>query len=144
MNEAPEFDGLYVWFEVEENTAPGTAVGDPIVATDPETGELRYLLAGDDAELFDFDPLTGLIRVAAGTALDYESPSDGNGDNVYELVVQVSDGRNEVWEVDPSIDDEIGVIITVLNVEEAGEGTSPTVQLAVQENAPAGTKVGCP
>ena len=144
INELPEFEALYVWFEVEENSAAMTNVGDPILAADPELAELTYSIVGADAAHFDFDPSTGLISVGAATELDHETPTDSNGDNVYELVVEVTDGKDENGESDNSIDDEIGVIITVANVVEPGEVISLTTQLEVEENASANSIVGAP
>ena len=144
VNETPEFEGLYVWFEVDENTAALTNVGDPILATDPELDELTYSLVGADAGLFVLDPSTGHISIGAATELDYESPADSNGDNIYELALQVSDGKDRDGSADLSVDDEIGAIITVKNVEEPGEVISLTVQLVIEENAPAHSDVGAP
>ena len=144
INELPEFEALYVWFEVEENTAALTNVGDPILAADPEMAELTYSLVGADAALFDFDPSTGLISIGAATELDHETPADSNGDNVYELAVEVTDGKDENGEPDISVDDEIGVIITVTNVAEPGEVISLTIQLEIEENASANSIVGAP
>ena len=144
VNEPPEFDGHYVWFDVEENTPALTHFGDPVLAFDPEPGDLTYSLAGDDADFFEFDSSTGLLRVREATALDYETPADSNGDNVYELVAQVSDGTDGAGAPDTSIDDEIGVIISVTNVHEAGEAASLTFQLTILENSPVNSEVGPP
>ena len=51
--------------------------------------------------------------------LDYESPVDANGDNVYEVTAKVTDGKDPEGNVDTSVDDEIGVTIRVINVNEA-------------------------
>ena len=144
VNEPPGFEVLYVWFEVEENTAALTNVGDPILAFDPELAELTYSLVGDDAGLFEFDPLTGLVSIGAATVLDHEFPADSDGDNVYDLAVQVTDGKDENGEADISVDDEIGVIVTVTNVEEPGEVISLTIQMVIEENASANSDVGAP
>ena len=144
VNEPPEFEGLYVRFVVEENTPASTDVGEPVLAVDPELAVLTYSLAGDDADLFEFDPSTGLIRVGEATVLDYEIPTDSNGDNVYELMAQVSDGKDEAGGDDASIDDEIGVIVTVTNVRDPGETASLTFQLSILENTPVNTKIGSP
>ena len=144
VNEPPEFEGLYVRFDVEENTPALTDVGESVMAVDPELDDLTYSLNGVDADLFEFDPSTGLLRVGPATALDFEDPADSNGDNVYELVVQVSDGTDEAGEEDGDIDDEIGVIVSVTNVREPGEAVSSTVQLAILENTPVNTEVGPP
>ena len=144
INEPPEFEVLYVWFEVEENTAALTNVGDPILAADPEIAELTYSIVGADAALFDFDPLTGLISIGAATELDHESPSDSNGDNVYELAVQVTDGKDEGGNADTTVDDVIGVIIAVINTVESGEEISLGIQLKIVENTPIYSDIGAP
>ena len=144
VNEPPEFENLYVRFELEENTPEATDVGDPVLAFDPELGDLTYSLAGDDAVFFEIESSTGLLRVGEATVLDYEAPADSNGDNVYELVAQVSDGTDEAGEADESIDDEIGVIISVTNVHEVGDAASLTFQLTILENSPVNSEVGPP
>ncbi|MGL4310539.1 MAG: SdrD B-like domain-containing protein [Paracoccaceae bacterium] len=50
---------------------------------------LTYALSGADAALFTLDALTGVLRYA--TAPDFEHPADANGDNLYALVLTVSD-----------------------------------------------------
>ena len=144
INEPPEFEVLYVWFEVEENTAALTNVGDPILAADPELAELTYSLVGADAGLFDFDPITGLISIGAATELDHESPADSDGDNVYELAVQVADGKDEGGNADTSVDDVIGVIVAVTNTVESGEEISLGIQLKIGENTPVNSDIGAP
>ena len=55
----------------------------------PQT--LTYSLGGGaDAALFTIDGSTGVL--AFTTSPDFEAPADANGDNVYEVIVQVSDG----------------------------------------------------
>ena len=144
VNEPPQFEVLYVWFEVEENTAGLTNVGDPILAADPELDELTYSLVGADAGLFGFDPLTGLISIGAATVLDHEFPADSDGDNVYELAVEVTDGKDEGGNADTSVDDVIGVIIAVTNTVESGEDISLGIQLKIGENTPVNSDIGAP
>ena len=48
----------------------------------------------------------------------YEAPSDGDGDNVYELVVSVSDGRGDKGVADASVDDSVAVSVEVIDVDE--------------------------
>ena len=144
VNEPPKFEELYVRFDLEENTSSLANVGDPVLALDPESDDLTYSLAGDDAALFELDSSTGLLRVGEATVLDYETPADSNGDNVYELVVQVSDGRDEDDEDDWAIDDEVGVIVSVADVHEPGEAAFLAFQLTILENIPVNTEVGPP
>ena len=55
-----------------ENTAPGSAIGAAVAATDTDTGQtLTYTLGGTDASKFDIDAATGQLRTKA--ALDFET-----------------------------------------------------------------------
>ena len=56
---------------VVEGAPAGTAVGDPVAATDADNDTLTYTLEGDDAGSFAIDAGTGQITVGAGTTLDY-------------------------------------------------------------------------
>jgi hypothetical protein len=67
-----------------------TAVTD-VNANDAEGSPLTYsLIGGADAALFSIDSTTGVLTF--NTAPDSQAPGDVGGDNVYDLVVQVSDG----------------------------------------------------
>ena len=92
---------------VAENSAAGTAVGDPVAATDPgEFGPdtLTYELGVTDAASFNIDSGTGQIKVKAGESLDHET------DDSYTVTVTATDpsGLNDV----------INVTITVTDVDE--------------------------
>ena len=110
----PSFEGD-VTFTVDENTPPGSLVGDAITATDPDGDVLTYSLSGIDASSFVLDGSTGQITVGSGTLLDYES-----GPTRYTVVVSVHDGRGAYGDDDSTIDDLIEVSIDVSNVDEAG------------------------
>ncbi len=110
----PSFEGD-VTFTVDENTPPGSLVGDAITATDPDGDVLTYSLSGTDASSFVLDGSTGQITVGSGTMLDYES-----GPTRYTVVVSVHDGRDAYGNDDSTIDDRIEVSIDVSNVDEAG------------------------
>lgn len=77
---------------------------------DPDGDTLTYSLSGTDASVFLIDE-TGDLN--STTLFDYESPSDFNSDNVYDLVLSVSDGNNSISE---------SITITVTNVDEDGDG----------------------
>ena len=85
---------------------------------------------------------SGQISVGTGTVLDFESPSDSGGDNVFDLTVKVSDGRDAAGNSDTSIDDMVGVTITVKNVDEPPEFDSSGVELEVAENTVTNTNIG--
>ncbi|MGN7737061.1 cadherin domain-containing protein, partial [Ensifer sp. 22564] len=98
-----------VQISVPENTTAVTT----ITATDPDAGDtLTYtVVAGADYALFQIDALTGVLRFKA--APDYEMPADQNGDNVYEVVVQVSDGAlHDSQAISVAVTDVIGVTVS--------------------------------
>ena len=74
---------------------------------DGKDAELTYSLGGTDAVLFKIDASTGLISTGTATTLDHESPADSNGDNIYELAVQVMGGEDREGNIDTSTDDEV-------------------------------------
>ena len=77
---------------VAENAAIATVVYDGEANDDGEdSGTLTYALAaGGDNDLFAIDAGTGEVTFLASP--DYETPADADGDNVYEITVEVSDG----------------------------------------------------
>ena len=71
-NPAPVFaEGTSTTRSVVEGAPEGTAVGDPVAATDADNDTLNYTLEGDDAGSFAIDAGTGQLTVGAGTTLDY-------------------------------------------------------------------------
>ena len=116
-NRAPYFiiGSDTVTFTVDENTSPGSPVGDAVAATDPDGDVLTYSLSGTDASSFVLDGSTGQITVGSGTLLDYES-----GPTRYTVVVSVHDGRGAYGDDDTAVDDLVEVSIDVNNVDEAG------------------------
>ena len=68
-NNAPAFSAESVTLSVDENTAGGAAVGDPITATDEDGQDLTYSL--DDSSVVEIWP-SGQLTVAEGANLDYE------------------------------------------------------------------------
>ena len=49
--------------------------------------------------------------------IDHESPADSGSNNVYDVTVQVTDGKDAGGNADTSVDD---VIIAVINIVESG------------------------
>ena len=111
----PSFEGDVTLLTVDENTPPGTLVGDAITATDPDGDILTYSLSGTEASSFVLDGSTGQITVGSGTMLDYES-----GPARHTVIVSVHDGRDAYGNDDSTIDDRIEVSIDVSNVDETG------------------------
>ena len=117
-HEQPYFPDSRTTRSVEENTAAGTDIGDPVTAVPRDDDTLVYSLGGADAESFDFNTSTAQIITKA--ALDHEATS------TYSVTVSVRD--NEDADGKPSIatDDSIQVTIEVTDVDEGPEidGTS--------------------
>jgi VCBS repeat-containing protein len=63
-----------------------------VTATDVDGDPLTYsIVGGADAARFTLDPTTGALRFVG--APDYENPTDGGGNNVFDVQVQVSDAQ---------------------------------------------------
>ena len=100
---------------VAEASTPGTNVGGPVAADDPDSDTVAYTLVGAaDAGSFAIDHKTGQLTVGAGTDLDYETKDS------YRVRVRVTDPSNAAAEIE--------VTISVINVDEAG-----TVSLSSME-----------
>ena len=111
------FNNLIVSRTVNENTQPGSAVGPPVAAEDEDQNpleKLTYTLGGEDSAAFGIDSNTGLIKVGAGTTLDFETKTS------YVVVVTVTDSSYT--------SDTIVVKIKVSNVDEPGEVTLSQAQ----------------
>ena len=103
-NDPPEFGAGAASLAVDENTAPGAAVGDPITAADPNGDDVTYSLTGSGE--FTVDPQTGQISVAEGAALDHEAAG------AHSLTLRAEDVHGD--------HDEISVTVSVNNLDETG------------------------
>ena len=84
-------------------------------ASDPDAATtLTYSLAGTDAAFFSIDSITGVVSL--NNALNFESPSDSNGDNIFDIIVRASDG---------SLIGSKAVSLSLTNVNEAPTITNP-------------------
>ena len=96
-------DGTSTTRSVDENTASGTNIGNPVAATDPDSKDtLTYRLGGTDAASFGIVNTSGQLQTRA--ALDFETKSS------YSVTVSVSDGKGGT--------DSITVTISVTDVNE--------------------------
>lgn len=104
---------------VDENQTAVTT----IAATDAEGDALTFSLSGGaDAALFAIDPQSGALSFLA--APDFENPGDVGADNVYDVVVSVSDGLDSVTR---------DLAIVVGGVNDAPEGQPDGVYHVTEE-----------
>ena len=111
-NEKPTFLPNNVLRTVAENSGVGTAIGEPIAATDADADTLTYSLftppqSGDP--MFTIDAASGQIRVASGAVLNFEDA----GTRRHNVIVWVTDGKSSSGGVDASGDVSIEVMIDV-------------------------------
>ena len=86
VNRAPIFtSGSAVMLSIDENTAHGQAIGDPITASDADGHTLTYRLSGADADSFAIDEGTGQIQTKGTYNFEQQDK--------YSLTVHVSDGE---------------------------------------------------
>jgi Domain of unknown function (DUF4347)/Cadherin-like/Cadherin domain len=118
---------------VLENAAAVTTV----TASDADlpAPTLSYSISGGaDAARFTIDSSTGALSFV--TAPNFEAPGDADADNVYDVIVQVSDG---------ALSDSQALAVTVGDANEFGVGAvsdSNAAANSVAENAGVGTLVG--
>ena len=125
-NNVPVFsEGATATRSVARSAAAGTAIGQPVRATDADAGAtLNYTLEGADAAFFDINSANGQLRVA-GVALDRI---------MYTVEVVASDG---------TASDRITVTINVV-LNRAPEFASSSASRSVAESSQVGTNVGSP
>lgn len=109
VNEAPVVDSAATASAAENTTAVMT-----VHATDPDASTtLTYSIAGGaDAAKFQIDATTGALSFVS--APNFEAPTDVGANNVYDVIVQASDG---------SLTGQKAVAVTVTNADEAATGT---------------------
>ena len=122
---APVFTSPATASVAESETLAYTAL-----ATDADGDTLSYSLSGTDAALFTIDPATGVVSF--NNPPDFEAPSDANGDNVYDIIVTVSDNTGGTTDMNQA------VTITVTDVNEGGANVAPVfsspTSVSVAEN----------
>ncbi len=118
---------------ITENTTAVTTV----TATDADlTASIAYSISGGaDAAKFTINSTTGVIAFAS--APNFDSPTDANGDNIYVVIVQASDGVNT---------DTQTLNVTVTDVNEftpviTSNGGGSVASVSVAENTTAVTTV---
>ena len=137
VNEAPSFTSAPASTNAAENTS-GTVY--TATAQDPEDVLLVFTISGTDADTFSISTTTSTqAEIAFSTPPNFEAPADSDGDNVYELTLQVTDGSTA------PISQAISISVTNVNEFDASFGSEPDADSAtnqIAENATAGTAVG--
>ena len=130
-NRPPEFDSATATREVPENTEAGENIGDPVTATDPDTGDTpAYTLEGADLDSFDIDSASGQIQTKPGVTYDHESKSSYSG------TVKADDNNGGTATID--------VTITVTDVDEPPAFSVETASRTIAENTTTGVAIGAP
>ncbi len=96
------------------NAAENTTAVTTVTATDPDVGDTPTFsidAASPDAANFNINSSTGVLSFAS--APDFENPADTDGDNIYEVTVQASDGKG-------------GADTQAINVNVTNENETPT------------------
>ncbi|QDU51614.1 DUF4347 domain-containing protein [Gimesia panareensis] len=100
------------------NVAENTTTVTTVTATDANLDTLNYAITGGaDSGKFTINNSTG--DLAFITAPDYESPTDNNSDNIYEVIVEASDGFGGT--------DSQTILVTVTPVNETPTAADNTV-----------------
>ena len=130
---------------VAENTAAGTDIGDPVMATDSDRGDqetLVYTLGGDDAASFAIDSATGQLSTSA--PLDYETKSefmvtvtatdDDEASSMIYVTIMVTDvGLPTPYDADESGTIDSSEVLMAVADYFAGDIDAPTVLDVVME-----------
>ena len=116
---------------IDENN---TAVPANIAATDVDAGDILTfsIEGGADAAFFEIDPDTGALSFIA--APDFEAPQDADGDNVYDVVVGVTDGtdpQTAAIEVTVADVDEFEARINEFHYDNAGGDVGEFIEVRV-------------
>ena len=105
-----------------ENGADAVAA---YTATGTGADSVRWILRGDDADDFANPGSGASAMLKFNSPPDYEAPADANGDNVYQVTLEVNDGTYKASRT---------VSVTVTDVDELGTLTG-TNSVSVMEGA---------
>ena len=137
VNDAPVITSNGGGDSASLNIAENATAVTTVTSTDVDGGTPVYSLAGGaDAAKFTINSSTGALSFLA--APDYESPTDVGGNNVYDVIVQVSDGAGGT--------DTQALAVTVTAVNDnnpviTSNGGGATASVNVAENTTAVTTV---
>ena len=124
VNEDPTVSGASTIEHVEDATAldielsnddtpPGNDAAEYMATDDEASTTFTFSLGGADKDMFELTGSVEAMRTLAFKAKpDFEMPMDSNNDNVYEVMVQASDGSNTGMKA---------VTVKVTNMEDTGK-----------------------
>ncbi|MFP6886892.1 MAG: cadherin domain-containing protein, partial [Opitutales bacterium] len=92
LNAVPFFTNILPGKALEISVNENQAEVLTLTADDDDNDSVTFVLSGTDAGLFDLNTTTGVLTFL--NSPDYESPADGDFDNIYELEVIVSDAQD--------------------------------------------------
>ncbi|HVX63807.1 MAG TPA: SBBP repeat-containing protein, partial [Pirellulales bacterium] len=106
-------DGDETGNSVVDGATNGTAVGITASSSDPAGGAVTYSLSDNAGGRFAIDASTGVVTVANGILIDYETASDHS----YNITVQASDGELTSTR-------SFTIVVTPADASISGEGAS--------------------
>ncbi|MDO9002609.1 MAG: DUF4347 domain-containing protein, partial [Aquabacterium sp.] len=114
-----------------------------VVATDVDSGSLTYSISGGaDSGKFTINATTGILTFTA--APDFESPTDVGANNIYDVIVQVSDGTlTDTQAIAVTVTDVVSTltVTTIADTNDTGLGASFTAEQLNALNGGTDTKV---
>jgi len=135
-NNAPTITNSTTSYSVVENQTSAFT----ITATDADGDALTFTIGGSDASLFTVST-SGVITF--NTAPDFESPSDADGNNVYDLMASVSDGSlNDSKDFTVTVTNDTSDDVTTEGYDGTLIGAGPIQGATVCIEATAGTCTG--
>ena len=135
-NNAPTITNSTTSYSVVENQTSAFT----ITATDADGDALTFTIGGSDASLFTVST-SGVVTF--NTAPDFESPSDADGNNVYDLMASVSDGSlNDSKDFTVTVTNDTSDDVTTEGYDGTYIGAGPIQGATVCIEATAGTCTG--
>ncbi|MDI1258673.1 Ig-like domain-containing protein [Aquabacterium sp.] len=114
-----------------------------VSSTDADSGSLTYSISGGaDSARFSINGITGVLTFTA--APDFEAPTDVGANNVYDVIVQVSDGTlADTQALAVTVTDVVSTltVTTITDNNDSGLGTSFTAEQLNALNGGTDTRV---
>lgn len=127
-NDAPVITSFGGGVSGTASIAETQAVVGTVTSSDIDGGTPVYsIVAGLDSSFFTIDSITGVLSFVS--APDYETPFDGNADNVYELMIEVGDGAGGTAQQALSVSvTDVGTTLSVDSTTDASDGDVSSIE----------------